>query len=390
MKWYFAINEAGTTTPLAQHAKLAVRTARRMTNLQPHLLYFGARNDFTTWMESQGVSVIDTQPSFLADIYRAADDGWYSRALTGHWLRTEVCNIEPDEQFVLYTDIDVVFFARLSMSSLTPKYFACAPEFKPDDWSYFNSGIMLMNIPALRADYPNLRRYIREKLANPQSGIFNDQHVYNEFYRNHWSRLDPIYNWKPYWAPNHGMAILHLHGPKFHDICQIIEGRWNWQTLFGRQVGDIFVTHLPSYLHHLESLLTIIEPDDELYSVVEHILRDGPSAVKQILIEREGQHDRAELASAPTARSEKVLTTLECPKCGLVARIIDTFQDESHNSNDFRGTLHAQDLAAFNEHCREQPPGHDGCGGVAPFCDHLHQQLRIRMCTGSKEAQQVL
>ena len=248
MKWYFAINEEATATPLALHAKLAVRTARNVTKLCPHLLYFGKRNEFTRWMEAHGVTVIDAQPSYVDDIHRAADESRYSRDFVGHWLRTEVCNIEADDRFVLYTDIDVAFLKAPDLSRFAPRFFACAPEFTQDNWSYFNSGVMLMNVPSLRADYPNLKKFIQRRFADPTAADFNDQLAYNDFYNGQWSRLDPIYNWKPYWRANDDACILHLHGPKLHYISSIIDGKWDWESKFGREVGSIFVTKLDYYL----------------------------------------------------------------------------------------------------------------------------------------------
>jgi Glycosyl transferase family 8 len=384
MKWYFAINETATATPLAEHAKLAVRSARRVTDLRPHLLYFGKRNGFTAWMEAQHVTVIDAQPSFLSDLYRATEAGWYSRDLTGHWLRTEVCNIEVEDRFVLYTDIDVVFLKPISVEHLVPKFFACAPEFREDDWSYFNSGVMLMNVPSLRADYPNLRQFIQDKFASPRSGLFNDQHVYNDFYRDVWSPLDPIYNWKPYWRPNEQAAILHLHGPKIHDICKIIDHRWDWDTEIGRQVGDIFVTHFGEYIHHLQTILSIVQPEGKLYGSIERILRHAPAIVNRMIAEREGRIEQTDDRIVPVAAHEgiRTLAALRCPSCGLSARITDTFLWESHLSHDFGYVLHPDDLVSFTERCRYQSAG-EASGEVVPFCVQLIDQALARIFPAS-------
>ncbi len=387
MKWYFAINEKATSTPLAQHAKLAVRSAKRIPGLQPHLLYFGERNGFTEWMEANDVSVIDVQPGFLEDIYRAVDAGWYSRDFIGHWLRTEICNLEMDDQFILYTDIDVVFLKPLSCDDFAPKFFACAPEFRTDDWSYFNSGVMLMNVAALRADYPNLKKYIQAKFADARSGLFNDQHVYNDFYKDRWSRLDPAYNWKPYWAPNDGARILHLHGPKIHDVCRIIDHRWDWDSEIGRQIGDIFVTHLGEYLHHLRIVFSLMEPDDELYSSVERILQFAPDIVGRIIAEREeaaGPVDHASLAS-PTSGPARVLAALKCPQCDIIVRITDSFLMESHVSLEFGWTVHPEDLVHFRDQCQDRTDSGSGPTGAGTVCRHLYRQALRRLFGGLAE-----
>lgn len=279
MKWYFAINEFGTGSDIGHLAKLAVNSARRFTDLEPHMLYYGNRNKFTAWMERHGVTVIDTKPTFERALGQAIDAGWYPRALTGHWLRTEICNIETRDEFVLYTDVDVIFLKSIDLSGLKPKYFACAPETDKDNWSHFNSGVMVMNIPGLRADYPRLRAEIERRFGNPENGPFNDQPVYNKLYAGMWDRLDPKYNWKPYWDDNPDAAIFHFHGPKFDAIRLIIDGKWNWQPAYERRAGVMVVGYLERYLPYFRMMHALTEPGDPLRTMIEGVLRDAPAAL---------------------------------------------------------------------------------------------------------------
>ena len=283
MKWYFGLNEGGTRLDLGDLAKLAVTSARRFTNLRPHMLYHGNRNAFTQWMEAQGVTVIDVRLSYEATMRKAIQAGWYPAPLEGHWLRTEICNIECEDEFVLYTDIDVVFLKPIDLTAVRPRFFACAPEFDKEDWSYFNSGVMVMNIPALRADYLRLRGHIEERFHDPANGAFNDQPVYNTLYKNMWDRLDPGYNWKPYWHFNPDAAIFHFHGPKFDTIREIIDGTWNWKHLYGQRAGTMVSGHFPLYLNYFKMMLDLAEPGSRLYDMIEGILRDGPGALPAML-----------------------------------------------------------------------------------------------------------
>ncbi len=283
MKWYFGLNEGGTRLDLGDLAKLAVTSAKRFTNLRPHMLYHGNRNAFTQWMEAQGVTVIDVRLSYDASMRKAIQAGWYPAPLEGHWLRTEICNIECEEEFVLYTDIDVVFLKPIDLTSVRPRLFACAPEFDKENWSYFNSGVMVMNIPALRADYLRLRGHIEERFRDPANGAFNDQPVYNALYAGQWDRLDPIYNWKPYWDVNPEAAIFHFHGPKFDTIREIIDGTWNWKHLYGERAGTMVSGHFPLYLAYFKMMLDLTEPGSRLRDMIEGILRDGPAALPAML-----------------------------------------------------------------------------------------------------------
>lgn len=279
MKWYFGLNEGGTRLDLGDLAKLAVTSARRFTNLRPHMLYHGNRNAFTAWMEREGVTVIDVRLSYEAAMKKAIRAGWYPAPLEGHWLRTEICNIECEDEYVLYTDIDVVFLKPVDLTAMRPRFFACAPEFDKDNWNYFNSGVMVMNIPALRADYLRLRGNIEERFRDPANGAFNDQPVYNTLYQGLWDRLDPIYNWKPYWSFNSDAAIFHFHGPKFDTIREIIDGTWNWENLYGERAGTMVVGHFDLYLTYFRMMRDLTEPGGRLHTMIEGILRDGPGAL---------------------------------------------------------------------------------------------------------------
>ena len=282
MKWYFAINEAGTGTDVGHLAKLAVISAARFTDLTPNLLYYGARNAFTSWMEAHGVNVIDVRPSYEAAIKGAIAARWYPAQLTGHWLRTEICNIEQSDPFVLYTDIDVVFLRPVDLSSLRPRYFACAPEFEQNNWSYFNSGVMLMNVTALRNDYPRLRAHIERAFLDPANGPFNDQPVYNKLYAGMWDRLDPNYNWKPYWPQNAEAVIFHFHGPKFDTIRDLIDGKWNWDSKYGTAAGAMVVGHFHEYLKYFRIMRALLEAGEPLGDMIDGILRDGPPAMPRL------------------------------------------------------------------------------------------------------------
>ncbi len=254
MRWYFAINEAGSAGDLGLHAKLAVVSARRVGGLDPVLLYLGARNAFTAWMDAAGVRVIDAEPGFADAIRAAVAAGRYPPDFAGHWLRSAICLTDWTEELALYTDCDVVFLRPLDLPAGVPAYFACAPEFEPDNWNYFNSGVMLMNLAALRDSYAGFDRYIRTSLAGAESAGFNDQLAYNSFYRGHWSRLDPVWNWKPYWGLNPAARILHFHGPKLGAIRRILDGDWNWQHEHERQIGSLFVSAMVFYAGYLRIL----------------------------------------------------------------------------------------------------------------------------------------
>jgi hypothetical protein len=255
MKWYFAIDEAGALGDTGEDAKTAIRSAAAIGQLDPHLLYYGARNHFTAWMEGHGVTIIDAAPSFLDTIRTAEAAGIYKAHSIGHWLRAAIPAIEQSDEFILYTDCDVMFLNPVNWQSLRPRVLAAAPEFKPDNWNYFNAGVMLINVPALRASYPAFEALIRARINEPADYYsYDDQFAFNEFYRGQWDRLDPMLNCKPYWRFNQAAALLHFHGPKLSALAAIAAGEWQANNPTAIQLGRMLDAHLDHYIAWADSL----------------------------------------------------------------------------------------------------------------------------------------
>ena len=248
MHWYFAIDEAGGLGGAGALAKLAVLTARAAGGLRPHLLYYGNPNGFTAWMEANGVTVIETAPSFIAEIEAAEAAGAYKAHSIGHWLRVAVPLVERAEELVLYTDCDVIFLRPFDLGRMRPRMLAAAPEFRKDNWNYFNAGVMLMNIPAMRASYAAFARHIVARIAGGHAYHYDDEVALNEVYRGRWDRLDPRLNWKPYWGSSRDATILHFHGPKPDDIAAIAAGRWRRDNPTGLTLGRLLDGHLDAYI----------------------------------------------------------------------------------------------------------------------------------------------
>lgn len=253
MKLYLALNEGGTRGDIALHTKLAILSARKHTDLEPQLLYTGTRNEFTKWLEDHGVNVIDSDVPYLHVIEKLAAEGRYTLQTAGHWLRTNVCLAEQKDEYVLYTDVDVLFMKNPQIKDIRPKYFAAAPEFDPNSWNYFNAGVMVVRPAGLREDYQKFEEYLIENICK-ETYNFHDQIAYNRFYRDRWDRLPLELNWKPYWGPNKEAEILHYHGPKVGAMEAIVEDRWHWDDNHGKQIGSMFLGFIDSYIESFEHI----------------------------------------------------------------------------------------------------------------------------------------
>jgi len=202
-----------------------LRSAREKTSLDLYALYDGQESDRTfALFRAFGVNVRAHRLSFkdkLADYYSNAypSDGEFHYSKRNfdwcacNFLMFDIPDLCDDEQ-VLYVDIDTEFFRDYAWDSLTTKTVAVAPEFRKeyDVYSghrYFNSGIILINVPELRR-----RRERMFRMFETRERCYKecwDQGFFNELYKEEYDDLPLAFNWKPYWGVNDGAVIVHYH-----------------------------------------------------------------------------------------------------------------------------------------------------------------------------------
>lgn len=219
-KWYFAINPRGFAGSYEQIA-VAVRSARRNTELMPICLYNGDDPSHVEMLKRLGVeTVIQHRSSFEDDLRLGYKDDF--NKFSGHWLRVDIPLIEDTEELVLYTDTDVMFLAEPAVEQ-APRLLSAAPEFDMDNWGYFNSGVMVMNVPALRRVHSEFVAAIKDRLHNNFRYPAHDQASFNQFFGKTYDRLDVAMNWKPYWGVNERARIVHFHGPKPFHVEKLVK-----------------------------------------------------------------------------------------------------------------------------------------------------------------------
>jgi hypothetical protein len=234
MQWFFALTEDSTAfREYAEMLKVAVYTAGQHTSLVPHLIYDGGENQFTAWLQQHGVRIVPHRSRFrdaLGELGRKKGNPHFEAALAGAFSRVELPEIVArlgGAERILYTDCDVIFQAEVVPELLANpcEVFAVAPETVRDDYLNMNTGVMLMNIPRLRAGLPEFLEYIGENLAELEKESW-DEAAYRWYYRAAdgrplWDHLPPELNWKPYWGENRRAKIIHLHGPKPYQRDQL-------------------------------------------------------------------------------------------------------------------------------------------------------------------------
>lgn len=219
MKWFFALSEASLGHPnhdWPAMIRAAVRSARAVTRLEPHFLYDGAPSALTEELQALGVTVMHKTLTFLPNIQGRwhemgrALDPLLLAIMAGAYLRTEIPALGLLDEYVLYTDCDVLFLSDPEVERFRPAYFACAPQRDPNDLQDINSGVMVMNVPAMRREVENLWHFIVTRFWFGA----HDQEALREYYAGRFETLPLELNWKPYWGMNPAARIVHFHGPK--------------------------------------------------------------------------------------------------------------------------------------------------------------------------------
>ncbi|WP_426958839.1 hypothetical protein [Muricoccus radiodurans] len=220
--WYFCVNGEGLRREF-RFIRAAVASARRNTTLRPHCLYDGPACAELDWLQAAGVRVIPHAPSLEPELREAYGDQY--ETFRGHWLRLDIPMLETAAESALYTDIDVLFLRDPRAFAFSPRYVAVCEEGRIGERNQFNSGVMVMNLPALRAVRPWMLRDIRHRLVNDFRPAGHDQKSLNEFLLTEADWMDPAFNWKPHWGPNADAVIVHFHGPKPVHVARIRDGQ---------------------------------------------------------------------------------------------------------------------------------------------------------------------
>lgn len=286
-KWYFCLSEASIDR--AHHGWremvfAAVNSARIHTNLKPILLFDGEENEFVDALRKKGVEIIFHRVKFYdALVEREKTSPGYASIASGAFLRVEIPLIEKEDDFVLYTDCDVLFMQDLPKFDEYPEYFSCAPQTSKTDYiNDANSGVLILNVKNMRDSYPAFAKFIVNNLNAGWPGC--DQENYRRFYAGKWDNLPLEMNWKPYWGENNNINILHWHGPKPEIILEkIIDANLKlypaWEDLYSRNkiAYHYFFERWDRYT--VQSLKACYENNSKICGFVDTLSYDNESVI---------------------------------------------------------------------------------------------------------------
>jgi len=230
----------------------ALKSALKHTSLTPYLIYDGSNTAFVAMVHKLGATVIHHTFSQANTPYFKRQPADWQRIARGTYLRLDIPLICQEIEFygtyALYTDVDLLFLSDpvSALEKCKPKFFSGCPEMDPDNWSYINAGVLLLNIEAMYSTYP----YFIQKVSDTLDVPGFDQTALNRFYQNKIERLPLSMNYKPYWSLTEKICILHFHGPKPNDIkTYLASGKCNpyYMNLFTRVSKTVWSTYLGYY-----------------------------------------------------------------------------------------------------------------------------------------------
>lgn len=287
LKWVFTINQGPSemSKSFEKMLKIAVLSAKRETNLIPVCVTTSSpQSKLSQWLISENVRVIHHHPTWASKVEATARR--YSKiprrsgtekshlskdpaAMVGTFLRIDIPILGFIDEFVLYTDVDVMFTGPVTWRSILPEsslytatlqnndmsrgkmrfgkvnapglptYFSTSCEMKrKKDTNFMNAGVMVLNMRNMRATHERFLQFILRNFENNQelnwpSGP-GDQGALREFYKtslNGHSQVEASLlpyemNWKSYWERSANASIIHFHGPKCElDIIPYFSNR---------------------------------------------------------------------------------------------------------------------------------------------------------------------
>jgi len=229
----------------------AVRSCLDRTSLLPVLVYSGSLDHpLVRQLRELNVTILQHTHRAKQQMEQSAKSPQKLQYMQGTYMRTEVPFLVSRagwcDEYVLYCDVDTMFVGDCAeLSKIRPTFLAAGPEFEQDAWHYMNAGVQLMNVQALLQEDDGFLLFVQQNLHKLP---WYDQSAYNEFFAKYWSRLPPVFNWKPYWPENPDAQIIHFHGPKPDE--QRTTQQWaNMRFLYSRNptVFDLHATTWQKY-----------------------------------------------------------------------------------------------------------------------------------------------
>ncbi|MDB5022863.1 MAG: hypothetical protein JWP78_618 [Mucilaginibacter sp.] len=258
MKCFFAIS--GENNEYFDLIKTLVHSAKKNTNLDLYCIYNGLGFNSLDWLTKQSVSTLNWEISFLND-FQDKYDGLTDRNICkGMYLCTELPLVLQYynilDEYILYVDVDTIFCGPIELGDIRPEYLSCTPDWALEDWSRYGTGVILMNVKNMLNKQTEFHEHLKSHNYNFEHMRMGpcDQGAWNSFFHKYIERLDPLYDWKPWWGINDKAKIIHFAGPKpaFINIClnKLPFDKRYTEIEYLRKL--LINEHIESYTHYLK------------------------------------------------------------------------------------------------------------------------------------------
>lgn len=262
-------NDHNTSELYSDLLTVALKSARQNTSLDLVVLYDGPKDHrIYELLLSYNVKIIEhpfshfecLNKTFTPDILlsKTGKSSIDLKKLSGTFMRLDIPFIENDDDYVLYTDVDVIFNKDIEDSDLSkPKVVSAGPEVSREyhEGDIFNAGILYMNVKAMREKCEKIFSLLEQGIPN-KTNLF-DQGYINEVCENEFDLLPLEYNWKPYWGLNENARIIHFHGIKpggTEDTSGFAVNPSLYESMFRGHRSDYagYILYLKNYFSYLD------------------------------------------------------------------------------------------------------------------------------------------
>ena len=224
-------NPSKVVTPTIAAAKVAIRSARENTSLDIAVMYDGDSPEFLAFLKSHDVRCIQQRFSYADDptFWPGNHDAFTAQWCCGAWMRTDIPSVFPEQEYVLYTDPDVVFNRDPAplLEQVAPKIVAGVSYGKESKFpsvsgkGFINTGVLVINVKAWTKEFDAFIDTARK--ANWGETINFDEGVINRHFKGRIEFLRRTFNWRPWWGVFEAAPIVHYHGAKIKDLIEYTE-----------------------------------------------------------------------------------------------------------------------------------------------------------------------
>lgn len=222
-KVHYCINPEGFHREIGGWLIASIRSVLANTTLQPVVLYSGHEDNNTALLRKEGAQVILFRSRILPDIEAKLAQGKLPARAEGALLRYEIPSMTDNDEYALYADCDTYFIRTPSLSNINVPVVGAVLTPSSDDKPHYNSGILVFNVAAFRAEEIAFFSFLRETLGRwlPASV---DEIAFNTFFREKITSLPREMNWRPMFGHQTNVDIVHFHGFKLAETILVLQG----------------------------------------------------------------------------------------------------------------------------------------------------------------------